>query len=141
MSPGTGMTLCLSSEVHRLIITRPPPVYPIGAINSQFNFIQHTLSPPSVPAHSDLEEQNLNITIPLSHKGGLDSNTRLPVCVFVHGGRFAVGSSWYPHYNPAAVVKLSAELGNPMIGITIKCVILTSVTACAERFQLSTRCP
>jgi carboxylesterase type B len=40
--------------------------------------------------------------------------------VFIHGGGFAVGSSWYPHYNPAALVRYSAELGKPVIGVTIK---------------------
>jgi carboxylesterase type B len=103
-----------------LTITRPPPVSPIGAINNEFSFIQHTLPLPDVPAHSDLEGLNLNITVPLSYDGGLNHNARIPVYVFVHGGGFAVGSSWYPHYNPAAVVKLSAKLGTPIIGITIK---------------------
>jgi hypothetical protein len=36
------------------------------------------------------------------------------------GGGFAVGSSWYPHYDPAALVELSVEKGKPIIGVTIK---------------------
>lgn len=39
--------------------------------------------------------------------------------VFIHGGGFAVGSSWYPHYDPARLVKLSVEKGKPIIGVTI----------------------
>ncbi|KAH7379270.1 carboxylesterase-like protein [Phaeosphaeria sp. MPI-PUGE-AT-0046c] len=97
----------------------PPPVSPLGAVNNEFGFIQHTLSLPDVPHHSDLEGLNLNITVPVGKNGSIDPNARLPVYVFVHGGGFAVGSSWYPHYNPAPIVRLSAELGKPMIGITI----------------------
>jgi acetyl esterase/lipase len=126
--PFMGIPPWLSHKIHALTITRPPPVSPVGAINAEFSFIQHTLPLPDVPAHSDLEGLNLNITVPLSHNGGLDDNARLPVYVFVHGGGFAVGSSWYPHYNPAAIVKLSAQLGTPMIGITIKYVFWNSLT-------------
>jgi acetyl esterase/lipase len=104
----------------RLKVVRPPPISPIGAINGEFGFIQHSLLLPAVPDHSDLEGLNLNITVPVGKSGEIGSNTRLPVYVFIHGGGFAVGSSWYPHYNPAALVRLSAELGKPIIGVTIK---------------------
>jgi len=107
-------------EQHLLTTTSPPPVSPVGAINREFSFIQHDLPLPDVPTHSDLDGLNLNITIPSGKTGDIDPNAKLPVYVFVHGGGFAVGSSWYPHYNPAAIVKLSAELGKPIIGVTIK---------------------
>ncbi|KAF2028141.1 carboxylesteras-like protein [Setomelanomma holmii] len=98
---------------------RPPPVSPVGAIDREFSFIQHSLPLPDVPTHSDLDGLNLNITVPLTAAGEIDVDAKLPVYVFIHGGGFAVGSSWYPHYNPATIVKLSADLGKPIIGITI----------------------
>ncbi|KAF2442415.1 alpha/beta-hydrolase [Karstenula rhodostoma CBS 690.94] len=98
----------------------PPPVSPIGAINHEFGFIQQELPlPPNVPNHSDIEGLNLNITVPKGKNGEIDINAKLPVHVFVHGGGFAVGSSWYPHYNQAPLVRMSIEKGTPIIGVTI----------------------
>jgi carboxylesterase type B len=95
-------------------------VSPVGAINREFDFIQKSLPLPEVPTHSDLEGLNLNITVPTNKDGAIDPIAKLPVYVFVHGGGFAVGSNWYPHYNPASIVKMSVEKGKPMIGVTIK---------------------
>ncbi|ORY05692.1 Alpha/Beta hydrolase protein [Clohesyomyces aquaticus] len=97
----------------------PPPVSPLGAINNEFGFIQHTLPMPDVPVHSDIEGLNLNITVPIPNSGAIDSSAKLPVYVFIHGGGFAVGSSWYPHYDPTRLVKISVEKGQPIIGVTI----------------------
>ncbi|CAG5169765.1 uncharacterized protein ALTATR162_LOCUS7077 [Alternaria atra] len=97
----------------------PPPVSPVGAIEREFGFIQKSLPLPEVPAHSDLEGLNLNITVPTNKDGAIDPNAKLPVFVFIHGGGFAVGSSWYPHYDPAPIVRMSVQRKKPIIGITI----------------------
>lgn len=93
---------------------------PIGAVEREFSFIQHELPLPEVPTHSDKEGLNLNITIPLSKDGEVNTSANLPVYVFIHGGGFAVGSSWYPHYDAASLVRLSVEKRKPIIGVTIK---------------------
>jgi carboxylesterase type B len=73
-----------------------------------------------VPSQSDTEGLNLNITVPVNKDGSIEPNAKLPVYVFVHGGGFTVGSSWYPHYSASPLVKLSTEMGKPMIGISFK---------------------
>jgi acetyl esterase/lipase len=120
MPPDSGPLHPLSVVPHILNPYRPPTVSPVGAINAEFGFIQHSLPLPDVPTHSDLDGLNLNITVPANEDGSIDSNAKLPVYVFIHGGGFAVGSGWYPHYDPAAIVKLSVEKKKPIIGITIK---------------------
>lgn len=105
---------------HGLTSIRPPPISPPGAIHREFSFIQHTLPLPDVPSHSDLEGLSLNITVPMNRDGEIDQDAKLPVYIFIHGGGFAVGSSWYPHYDSASIVKRSIQIGKPMIGITIK---------------------
>jgi len=102
-------------------------VSPVGAVNSEYGFLQKSLPLPEVPAHSDLEGLNLNITVPTNKDGEIDTNAKLPVYVFIHGGGFAVGSSWYTHYDPAPLVKMSVEKKKPMIGITIKWVLQRDV--------------
>ncbi|KAF2009810.1 carboxylesteras-like protein [Aaosphaeria arxii CBS 175.79] len=97
----------------------PPPVSPAGAIHTEFGFIQKSLPLPAVPEHSDLEGLNLNVTVPQGKDGVIDTNANLPVYVFIHGGGFAVGSSWYPHYNSTPLVRLSTEIGKPVIGVSI----------------------
>ncbi|KAH7124141.1 carboxylesterase-like protein [Dendryphion nanum] len=97
----------------------PPPVSPVGAIQREFGFLQKSLPVPDVPTHSDTEGLNLNVTIPLAANGSIDSKSKLPIYVFIHGGGFAVGSNWYPHYNASPLVKLSAEIGKPIIGISV----------------------
>ena len=112
----------------KLMKRSPPPVSPPSAIQREFGFIQKSLPLPDVPLHSDTEGLNLNITVPLLKDGVIDSKAKLPVYVFVHGGGFAVGSSWYPHYNATPLVKLSVEKGMPIIGISIKCVLLLKLS-------------
>ncbi|XP_014554756.1 hypothetical protein COCVIDRAFT_104164 [Bipolaris victoriae FI3] len=97
----------------------PPPVSPAGSIHAEFSFIQQSLPLPEVPAQSDREGLNLNITVPTDKSGSIDPNAKLPVYVFIHGGGFAVGSGWYPQYDPAPIVKMSVDMKKPIIGVTI----------------------
>jgi len=62
----------------------------------------------------------LNITVPEK----TTSSDKIPVFVFVHGGGFFIGSGNWPEYDCTRLVKRSTALGTPIIGVTIKFVIL-----------------
>jgi carboxylesterase type B len=88
-------------------------------LENEFGFIQKSLPVPEL-ATSDLECLNLNITAPLIEGKLPTSESPLPVFVFIHGGGFSVGSNAWPQYDQARIVKLSAEIGFPVIGVGIK---------------------
>jgi carboxylesterase type B len=66
------------------------------------------------PSMSGTECLNLNITVP-------DTEARdLPVMVFIHGGGYVMGGNHWPQYDPSRLVKMSEELGMPVIVVNIK---------------------
>lgn len=91
---------------------------PPEGIDIEFGFIQRSLPKPDFPGVSDLDGLTLNITVP-SQADGIGKIRDLPVLVFIHGGGFSLGGNWWPQYDFARLVKLSADLGKPMIGINI----------------------
>jgi acetyl esterase/lipase len=101
-------------------------INPPGSLDNEFGFIQKSLPVPEFVT-SDLEGLNLNITIPLIEGRIADSAHQLPVFVYVHGGGFALGSNAWPHYDQSRIVKLSVELGLPVIGVGIKSVFLLKI--------------
>ncbi|RSL57797.1 hypothetical protein CEP54_008145 [Fusarium duplospermum] len=91
----------------------PPVVMPHGAVDMEMQLIQQAIPKFDVPPMSDLDGLNLNITLPKD----CNKASRLPVLVFVHGGSFTFGSSSYPHYDQSRIVKLSMEMGKPIIAV------------------------
>ncbi len=69
---------------------------------------------------SELDGLHLNITVPSVAINGSSANANLPVFVFIHGGGFSVGSNAWPQYDHAKLVKLSEDIGCPMLGVGIK---------------------
>ncbi|KAH7021877.1 Alpha/Beta hydrolase protein, partial [Ilyonectria destructans] len=67
---------------------------------------------------SDTEGLNLNITVPANAKS-ITGRESFPVLVFIHGGGFAIGGNWWPQYNGARIVKLSQDIGKPIISVNI----------------------
>ena len=59
---------------------------------------------------------NLNITVPSLPN---EANSVLPVMVFIHGGGFIMGANSWPHYDPARLVRMSADLGSPVIVVNV----------------------
>jgi carboxylesterase type B len=83
----------------------------------QAHLIQCSIqAPEETPLMSGTECLNLNITVP-------DTNAErrsLPCMVFVHGGGFIMGANYWSQYDPSLLVKMSVELGKPVIGVNIK---------------------
>ena len=80
----------------------------------EFSFIQHTLPKPEM-TWSEKESLTVSITVPTGAEG-----KSLPVFMFLHGGGFFIGSGSWPQYDQARFIRLSAEAGMPIIGVTIK---------------------
>lgn len=85
----------------------------------EWGLIQHSLPEPKLSI-SELDGLNVNITVPSLGNEFLDQDKKLPVVVFIHGGGYAIGSNSWPQYSLARMVKLSAAMGLPIIGVGIK---------------------
>lgn len=77
---------------------------------------QNLVEPEAVT--SDVHALNLNITVPYID-GRLVTTAKLPVFVWIHGGGFVSGSPTWPQYDMTNMIKLSAEKGVPVIGVTV----------------------
>lgn len=92
---------------------------PLQGCDAEFGIIQHALPKPDLTV-SELHGLNLNVTVPLMQRKLPGLGSKLPVCVFIHGGGYSTGSNSWPQYSQARMVKLSADMGFPMIGVGIK---------------------
>ena len=81
--------------------------------------IQHML-PHEQFEVSGIDGLNLNIAVPCEKDGSIHAETKLPVFVYIHGGGFGIGGNCWPQYDLARLVRLSAEKGSPIIGVTMK---------------------
>ncbi|KAK3381026.1 Alpha/Beta hydrolase protein [Podospora didyma] len=97
----------------------PQVVSPEQGVDMEFGLIQQFLPKPDFPGISDVNGLNLNITIPGRANTIVTQRNLLPVLVFIHGGGFGIGGNWWPQYDFARLVKLSSDLGKPMIGVNI----------------------
>lgn len=97
-------------------IPRPQAVSPPGAVDMEFGLIQQSLPKPNFPGISETDCLTLNITVPRHRNQPISG---LPVLVFIHGGGFQIGGNWWPQYDFAKLVQLSATKGHPIIGINI----------------------
>ncbi|KAL2841014.1 hypothetical protein BJY01DRAFT_249724 [Aspergillus pseudoustus] len=97
------------------------PVSPINGFKPESTLIGQKLPLESPPTPSDTEDLNVNIINPAaSSNNNATASARLPVLVFIHGGGFAIASNWYPQYDQAELVRLSARIGHPIIAVTVK---------------------
>ncbi|THW34283.1 hypothetical protein D6D22_08700 [Aureobasidium pullulans] len=93
----------------------PSAISPPQACELEHSLIQKSLPMTDFP-QSDTLCLNLNITAP----AGIErTSSKLPVFVFIHGGGYSIGSNAWPQYDQTRIVKLSSDLGRPVIGVGI----------------------
>ncbi|RVD81313.1 uncharacterized protein DFL_009180 [Arthrobotrys flagrans] len=59
------------------------------------------------------------LTLNIFRPAGISSNAKLPVAIWIHGGGFMGGGAPDPRYNMTWMVDQSAQIGSPIIGVTI----------------------
>ncbi|CAK7236636.1 hypothetical protein SBRCBS47491_009705 [Sporothrix bragantina] len=103
-----------------LVATRygPQVISPPVGVDLELGFIQATLPKTDFPGTSDSEGLHLNISVPKQAES-ITGDEAFPVLVFIHGGGFAIGGNWWPQYNTAKLVKLSQNVGKPIIAVNI----------------------
>ncbi|EME87303.1 uncharacterized protein MYCFIDRAFT_97582, partial [Pseudocercospora fijiensis CIRAD86] len=103
--------------------TRPGPQALCHAPGPDFEqqvLLQHTLEyDRSTQYTHDLDCLHLNLTVPVSANQDVNSNAKLPVFCFIHGGGFSTGSASFPQYDMSKFVKLSVGIGSPIIAVSI----------------------
>ncbi|KAH7393872.1 putative carboxylesterase [Phaeosphaeria sp. MPI-PUGE-AT-0046c] len=86
-----------------------------GCTFEQTTLIQCEIGPAQdEPDMSGTECLNLNITVP-----DIENAERLPVMVWIHGGGFIMGANYWAQYDPSRLVKMSVELGMPVVVVGI----------------------
>ncbi|KAK4447163.1 Alpha/Beta hydrolase protein [Podospora aff. communis PSN243] len=93
----------------------PLPLSPVDGCAWEHKLIQCALPAPEFE-QSDIDCLTLNIAVP-----GVQDNDgpSWPVLALVHGGAFATGSSSYPQYDLGRIVRISVDLGKPVIAVGI----------------------
>ncbi|KAK3312722.1 Alpha/Beta hydrolase protein [Apodospora peruviana] len=98
----------------------PTVIGPEMGVDHEFSLIQQSLPKPAFqPSMSDVDGLNLNITTPDISTTEKAGKPLFPVLVFIHGGGFGTGGNWWPQYDFGRLVKLSNDLGTPIIGVSI----------------------
>lgn len=87
----------------------------LGGCAFEQTALQHTLPPKDLP-QSDVDCLNANIAVP----EGTTSASKLPVFLFIHGGGLVIGANSWPQFDWTRVVKLSKEIGYPLVAVSIK---------------------
>jgi carboxylesterase type B len=87
-----------------------------GCAFEQTTLIQCNIGPAAdEPKMSGTECLNLNITVP-----DIDTNEKLPVMVWFHGGGFIMGANYWPQYDSSRLVRMSVEAKMPVVVVSIK---------------------
>ena len=69
--------------------------------------------------HFNISEDCLNLNVIRPSVNGSTQKAELPVLVWIYGGGLYTGSTADPQYNLSGVVKVSQELGQPIIAVSL----------------------
>jgi carboxylesterase type B len=103
--------------------TGPSSIQPFGSVKSDASNIP--LPTDNLPSDEEQSEDclNLSIHIPASAINLSDqtfnSNAKLPVVVFIHGGAYFLGSSNRPYYSPISFLSHSISRNTPILFLSI----------------------
>lgn len=97
-------------------------VQPWGSVTMDASNIP--LPTDNLPDDEEQSEDCLNLSIRLpptcvNGDGSLQSNARLPVLVFIHGGAFFLGSANRPYYDPTNLTLHGMQRGTPFIMVSM----------------------
>jgi carboxylesterase type B len=72
----------------------------------------------------EFECLTVNVTVPRHtqtqvHGGNRNTNKKLPVFVWIHGGGLSMGANSWPQYSLAAFVAHAASIGKPVIAVSV----------------------
>jgi carboxylesterase type B len=101
----------------------PSSIQPFGSVKSDASNIP--LPTDDMPSDEEQSEDCLNLSIHLPpaafHNRGEELNTdaKLPVLVFIHGGAYFLGSANRPYYSPVKFMQHACRTDQPVIFVAI----------------------
>ncbi|KAK7908819.1 Alpha/Beta hydrolase protein [Apiospora marii] len=105
-----------------------PPVGPLRwrwpqSINTSFEGVRNATayghSCMQYGSNFDLSEDCLTINVVRPAKGNSNPSEPLPVLAWIYGGGLSLGSTADPQYNLSGIVKLSQDMGRPVVAVSM----------------------
>ncbi|EPE31992.1 alpha/beta-Hydrolase [Glarea lozoyensis ATCC 20868] len=98
----------------------PPPGTIVDALSPGPSCLQtQDAMLPFFSETGEISEDCLHLRISRPATNTIDSESKLPVVLWVHGGGVVKGSSYDPHFDPTNLIKLSVSDGKPIIYVAI----------------------
>ena len=101
----------------------PSSIQPFGSVKADASNIP--LPTDTLPEDEDQSEDCLNLsfhvpdTVLNEAKNSFNSDAKLPVLVFIHGGAYFLGSGNRPYYSPISLLQHAIKTGKPIIYVSV----------------------